>query len=206
MGHKTGIIVGFSIVLLAGMLTTFSVAFADKIENPLGMVFEFIQNLKYGQSNEKSTIATTEMISATVISQLKNEVSNLEMRVNSLEQPPKIHTTELVPVTDIDCSNRNAVEAFLSGWCPHQTRNIYFIEDNRVSKDSIIAISLVKNSFDIENQSVCGTINQGEFNFSFRDPKTGKVTMLEELHGFIMKCDNLLDYDAAVLKYTIINS
>jgi hypothetical protein len=57
----------------------------------------------------------------------------------------------------------------------------------------------------MEEQSVCGVINQDVFNFSFQDEKTGKVKLLEDLHGFIMKCDQGPIDRHSVLKYTIIN-
>ena len=49
-------------------------------------------------------------------------------------------------------------------------------------------------------------INQDTFNFSFRDPANGEVTVLEDLHGFVMKCDYPPENSDSVLKYTIINS
>src|SRR3990172_7017530 len=55
-------------------------------------------------------------------------------------------------------------------------------------------------------QSVCGVINQDVFNFSFQDEKTGKIKLLEDLHGFIMKCDQGPIDSHSVLKYTIINT
>ena len=110
-------------------------------------------------------------------------------------------------MTDVDCSDRNNAEAFLSGWCPHPTRNIYFIEDSRVQKDSIIAISLVTNNEDVlEDKIMCGVINQDSFSFSFHDPLTGKVKTLEDLHGFIMKCDQSPSSLDTILRYTVVNS
>jgi hypothetical protein len=147
------------------------------------------------------------MNSAAVIVQLKDEVEDLKTRINSLENPEKIFHTELYPVTDIDCSERNMVEAFLSGWCPHQTRNIYFIEDSRVQEDSVIAISIEqKIDREASKKPLCGVINQDVFNFSFQDEKTGKSKLLQDLHGFIMKCDHSPVDSNSILKYTIINA
>ena len=133
MGFKRGMIVGFSLVLLVGMVTTFTVAFADEeFENSIDTVYGMIQDFKYGNSGDKSGVAANEEISAVVVSDLETQVAELTARIDTLETPPKILSTELTPVTEIDCSNRNMVEAFLSGWCPHPTRNVYFIEDSRV--------------------------------------------------------------------------
>lgn len=212
MGYKTGLLVAMFLAFTAGMITTVTVAFADEeisnIENPFGTLYNFLQDLKYGQNiDEKAIISTSDSISASVDTDLRIKVAELTYRINSLENPPKIHTTELLPVTGIDCSSRNMVEAFLSGWCPHPARNIYFIEDSRVNQDTIIAISLEQKFDDgIEEQSVCGVINQDVFNFSFHDDKTGKVTVLDDLNGFIMKCDQIPLNQDAILKYTIINS
>ena len=209
MGHKLGLVMGFSLVLVVGLFATATLAFADEMENgnsPFSFFYGIIQNLKYGDSSDKFGISASEELSATVISELETQVADLTTRVNTLEEPPKIHTTELLAVTDIDCSNRNMIEAFLSGWCPHPTRNIYFIEDSRIQPDSIIAVTLLQNEIDfVEEQTICGVVNQHEFNFSFRDPKNGEVTVLEDLHGFVMKCD-YPPQNQYVLKYTIINS
>ena len=150
---------------------------------------------------------SSDISSVAVIVQLKDEVADLKSRIISLENPAKIYSTELHPVTEIDCSSRNMVEAFLSGWCPHQTRTIYFIEDIRVNQDSVIAISLdQKYDDDSITQSFCGVINQDVFNFSFQDEKTGNAKLLEDLHGFIMKCDQGPVDNSSVLRYTIINT
>ena len=211
MGHKTGIIAFVVISLIMGVTTTVTVAFADEdfstTANFFGMVYGFLQDLKYGDvMDDTSTTSMSDTLSASLIVQLQDEVDELSSRLASLENPSKIYTTELLPVTDIDCSNRNMAKAFLSGWCPHPARNIYFIEDDRVKEDSIIAISLNQKFDAIEGQSICGAINQNKFNFSFEDPESGKVTKLSDLHGFIMKCDqNPLEQDT-ILTYTIINS
>jgi len=172
------------------------------------MIFSFFQELKFGIiPDDLPTLPLSDISSAAVIVQLKDEVADLKSRINSLENPAKIYTTELHPVTDIDCSSRNMVEAFLSGWCPHQTRNIYFIEDARVDQDSVIAITLDKKyDGDSVTQSVCGVINQDVFNFTFQDEKTGKAKLLEDLHGFIMKCDQGPIDNHSVLRYTVINN
>ena len=53
---------------------------------------------------------------------------------------------------------------------------------------------------------MCGVINQDVFNFSFQDDKTGKAKLLEDLHGFIMKCDQGPINNHSVLRYTVINT
>ena len=58
----------------------------------------------------------------------------------------------------------------------------------------------------LDDKNVCGVIDQNEFNFSFRDPQNGEITILEDLHGFIMKCDESPDGTDTILRYTIINS
>ena len=195
-----------------GVVTSVTTAFADEdsknSSNPLSMIFSFFQELKFGIiPDDLPTLPLSDISSAAVIVQLKDEVADLKSRINSLENPAKIYTTELHPVTDIDCSSRNMVEAFLSGWCPHQTRNIYFIEDARVEQDSVIAITLDKKyDGDSVTQSVCGVINQDVFNFTFQDEKTGKAKLLEDLHGFIMKCDQGPIDNHSVLRYTVINN
>jgi hypothetical protein len=195
-----------------GVVTSVTTAFADEdsknSSNPLSMIFSFFQELKFGIiPDDLPTLPLSDISSAAVIVQLKDEVADLKSRINSLENPAKIYTTELHPVTDIDCSSRNMVEAFLSGWCPHQTRNIYFIEDARVDQDSVIAITLDKKyDGDSVTQSVCGVINQDVFNFTFQDEKTGKAKLLEDLHGFIMKCDQGPIDNHSVLRYTVINN
>ena len=195
-----------------GVITSVTTAFADEnsdnSSNPLSMIFSFFQDLKFGLiPDELPSLPSSDISSAAVIVQLKDEVAELKSRINSLENPAKIYSTELYPVTDIDCSSRNMVEAFLSGWCPHQTRTIYFIEDARVIEDSVIAITLDQKFDDNTlSQSVCGVINQDVFNFRFQDESTGKANLLEDLHGFIMKCDQGPVDNHSVLKYTIINS
>jgi len=209
MGHKSRILFAIVIALTVGIVTSFTLAFADEDKNssnPLSMIFSFFQELKYGLIPDKMPL-TPEINSAAVIFQLKDEVEDLKSRLNSLENPTKIYSTELHPVTDIDCSSRNMVEAFLSGWCPHQSRSIYFIEDIRIQKESVIAITLdQKYDSEMAERSVCGVINQDVFNFSFQDEKTGKIKLLEDLHGFIMKCDQGPIDSHSVLKYTIINT
>jgi len=210
MGQKSRILFAILIALTMGIVTSITLAFADEDKNslnPLSMIFSFFQDLKYGLIPDKMPSLTPEINSAAVIFQLKDEVEDLKSRLNSLENPAKIYSTELHPVTDIDCSSRNMVEAFLSGWCPHQSRNIYFIEDARIQKESVIAITLdQKYDGEMAEQSVCGVINQDVFNFSFQDEKTGKIKLLEDLHGFIMKCDQGPIDNHSVLKYTIINT
>lgn len=212
MGHKSRIMYIMIVALALGVITSVTMAFADEVENnssnPLGMLYGFFQEFKYGFiSDIFHELTPSEMNSAAVIVQLKDEVEELKTRINSLENPEKVFHTELHPVTNIDCSERNMVEAFLSGWCPHQTRNIYFIEDSRVQKDSVIAISIEQN-FDRETseKTLCGVINQDVFNFSFQDEKTGKSKLLQDLHGFIMKCDHSPVDNRSILKYTIINT
>ncbi len=211
MGHKISILVAFSITLLVGLVATGTLAFADDEmndgSNPFYMFYNFLQELKYDGFNHLNGASTSDTLSAAVIAQLKNEVNELNSRVNSLEEPAKIYKTELHAITDIDCSDRNNAQAFLSGWCPHPTRNIYFIEDSRVQKDSIIAISLDTNYEDgLEDKTMCGVINQDTFSFSFHDPVTGQLTTQEDLHGFIMKCDQSPMSLDTVLRYTIVNS
>jgi hypothetical protein len=212
MGQKSRIMIIMVLALGIGIVTSVSAVFAvesdENPSNPFNMIFSFFQELKFGLiPDELPAFPSSDISSAAVIVQLKDEVAELKSRLNSLENPAKIYSTELHPVTDIDCSSRNTVEAFLSGWCPHQTRNIYFIEDARVDQDSVIAITLdQKYDDDSVTQSVCGVINQDVFNFSFQDEKTGKAKLLEDLHGFIMKCDQGPVGNHSILKYTIINS
>lgn len=212
MGQKSRIIGIMILALGIGIVTSVSTVFADEsVEdstNPFSMIFSFFQDLKYGIiSDGFASLTPSESNSAAVIVQLKDEVEELKSRLNSLEDPVKVYSTELYPVTDIDCSDRNMIEAFLSGWCPHQSRNIYFIEDARVDANSVIAITLDKKYDDgMADQTVCGVIDQDLFNFSFYDEKTGKAKLLEDLHGFVMKCDNSPVDSRSVLKYTIINS
>jgi hypothetical protein len=195
-----------------GTVTSVSAVFAvesnENTSNPLNMLFSFFQELKYGLIPDvMSSFTPSESNSAALIIQLKDEVDELKFRINSLEAPAKVYTTELSPITDIDCSDRNMIEAFLSGWCPHQSRNIYFIEDTRVQENSVIAITLdQKYDGELAEQTVCGVIDQDMFNFSFYDEKTGKAKLLEDLHGFVMKCDNSPVDDRSMLKYTIINT
>ena len=212
MGQKSRFIYVMIFAVAVGVITSVTTAFADEdsknSSNPLSMIFSFFQELKLGLiPDELPTLPSYDISSVAVIVQLKDEVADLKSRINSLENPAKIYSTELHPVTEIDCSNRNMVEAFLSGWCPHQTRTIYFIEDVRVNQDSVIAISLdQKYDDDSITQSFCGVINQDVFNFSFQDEKTGKAKLLEDLHGFIMKCDQGPVDTSSVLRYTIINT
>ncbi len=212
MGQKSRFIYVMIFAVAVGVVTSVTTAFADEdsknSSNPLSMIFSFFQELKFGIiPDDLPTLPLSDISSAAVIVQLKDEVADLKSRINSLENPAKIYTTELHPVTDIDCSSRNTVEAFLSGWCPHQTRNIYFIEDARVDQDSVIAITLDKKyDGDSVTHSVCGVINQDVFNFSFQDEKTGKAKLLEDLHGFIMKCDQGPVDNSSVLRYTVINT
>jgi hypothetical protein len=212
MGQKSRIIYVMIFAVVVGIVTSVTTAFADEdlknSSNPLSIIFSFFQELKIGiLPDDLPTLPSSDISTAAVIVQLKDEVAELKSRLNSLENPAKIYSTELHPVTDIDCSSRNMVEAFLSGWCPHQTRTIYFIEDTRVNQDSEIAITLDKR-FDDDSvtQSFCGVINQDVFNFSFQDDKTGKLKLLEDLHGFIMKCDQGPMDNQSVLRYAVINS
>jgi len=209
MGQKSRIIYAIVIALTVGIVTSITLAFADEDKNssnPFSVIFSFFQELKYGLIQVKMPSLTPEVNSAATVFQLKDEVEELKSRLNSLENPSKIYSTELYPVTDIDCSSRNMVEAFLSGWCPHASRSIYFIEDARIQKESVIAVTLdQKYDGEMAEQSICGVINQDVFNFSFQDEKTGKIKLLEDLHGFIMKCDQGPLDGHSVLKYTIIN-
>lgn len=212
MGQKSRFTYVMIFAVSVGVITSVTTAFADEdstnSSNPLSMIFSFFQELKLGLiPDELPTLSSSDISSVAVIVQLKDEVADLKSRINSLENPAKIYSTELHPVTEIDCSSRNMVEAFLSGWCPHQTRTIYFIEDIRVNQDSVIAISLdQKYDDDSITQSFCGVINQDIFNFSFQDEKTGNAKLLEDLHGFIMKCDQGPVDNSSVLRYTIINT
>ena len=211
MGHKVSIMLAFSVTVLAGLFATGTLAFADESvdsdSNPFQMMYGFIQDLKFSDSQDKNQVAASDTISAAVIAQLKTEVDELTTRLNSLEDPTKIYTTELLPITDVDCSNRNNAEAFLSGWCPHPTRNIYFIEDSRVQKDSIISISLNDvYSEEMKENILCGVIEKDTFSFTFHDPNTGEVKTLEDLHGFILKCDQSNLSPDSILRYTVVNS
>jgi hypothetical protein len=212
MGQKSRIMLAMFLALGIGIITSVSTVFAiesnENPSNPFNMIFSFFQELKYGLIPDGiSLLAPSESNSAALIIQLKGEVDELKTRINSLEDPAKFYTTELSPVIDIDCSDRNMIEAFLSGWCPHQSRNIYFIEDARVQENSVIAITLdQKYDGEMAEQTVCGVIDQDMFNFSFYDEKTGKAKLLEDLHGFVMKCDNSPVDDRSMLKYTIINT
>jgi len=208
MGQKSRIILVMVLALGIGIVTSVSTVFAvesdENPSNPFHMIFSFFQELKYGII---PSLPPSESTSAALIIQLKVEVDELKSRINSLEDPAKVYSTELSPVTDIDCSDRNMIEAFLSGWCPHQSRNIYFIEDARVQENSVIAITLDQRyDGEMAEQTVCGVIDQDMFNFSFYDEKTGKAKLLEDLHGFVMKCDNSPVDGSSVLKYTIINT
>jgi len=208
MGQKSRIILVMVLALGIGIVTSVSTVFAvesdENPSNPFHMIFSFFQELKYGVI---PSLEPSESNSAALIIQLKYEVDELKSRINSLEDPAKVYSTELSPVTDIDCSDRNMIEAFLSGWCPHQSRNIYFIEDARVQENSVIAITLDQRyDGEMAEQTVCGVIDQDMFNFSFYDEKTGKAKLLEDLHGFVMKCDNSPVDGSSVLKYTIINT
>jgi len=212
MGQKSRVMLAMFLALGIGIITSVSTVFAiesnENPSNPFNMIFSFFQELKYGLIPDGiSLLAPSESNSAALIIQLKGEVDELKTRINSLEDPAKFYTTELSPVIDIDCSDRNMIEAFLSGWCPHQSRNIYFIEDARVQENSVIAITLdQKYDGEMAEQTICGVIDQDMFNFSFFDEKTGKAKTLEDLHGFVMKCDNSPVDDRSVLKYTIINT
>ena len=209
MGHKTGLLVSISIFLSVGIMASIGISSANaettQHDNPINAVVGFIQELKFGGLGDSTTSSTSDKLSANMVTQLQNEVNVLTERLNSIENPSKIYSTELEPITNIDCSSRNMAEAFLSGWCPHQDRNIYFIEDSRVTQDSIIAIDLVSTYDGFDTQSICGIVNQDSFNFSFHEPKTGEIMNLENLKGFVMKCDAIPSTDA-ILKYTIINS
>lgn len=210
MGPKSRILFAIGIAMIVGVVSSITVAFADEDKNssnPLSILFSFFQQLKYGLIPDSYPSITSEVNSAAIIFQLKDEVEELKFRLNSLENPTKIYSAELYPVTDIDCSNRNMVDAFLSGWCPHQTRTIYFIEDIRVQKESVIAVTIdQKYGGEILEPTICGVINQDVFNFSFKDEKTGKINLLEDLHGFIVKCDKGPVDSNSVLKYSIINT
>jgi len=211
MGHKTSMLVAFSGILFAGLFATITFAFADEemnnSSNPFSLLYNLLQEWKYDGLNGFNQVAASDTLYAAVIVELQNEVEELRSRMNSIDEPSKVYTTELYPVTNIDCSFRNNAEAFLSGWCPHPSRNIYFIEDSRVLKDSIIAVNLNENLEDgLEQNTVCGVINQDTFSFSFHDPQTGKVKILDDLHGFIMKCDQNPVNPNSILKYTIVNT
>jgi hypothetical protein len=212
MGQKSRVMLAMALALGIGIVTSASTVFAvesnENPSNPFNMIFSFFQELKFGLIPDGiPLLAPSESNAAALIIQLKDEVDELKSRINSLEDPAKVYTTELSPVTDIDCSDRNMIEAFLSGWCPHQSRNIYFIEDVRVQENSVIAITLDQRyDGEMAEQTVCGVIDQDMFNFSFFDEKTGKAKLLEDLHGFVMKCDNSPVDDRSILKYTIINT
>jgi len=212
MGQKSRIMLVMVLALGIGIVTSVSAVFADEsnenTSNPMKILFNFFQALKYSLiPDEIPSLNPSTSNSAALIVQLKDEVEELKFRISSLEDPAKVYSTELSPITDIDCSNRNMIEAFLSGWCPHQSRNIYFIEDTRVQENSVIAITLdQKYDGEMAEQTICGVIDQDMFNFSFYDEKTGKAKLLEDLHGFVMKCDNSPVDDRSILKYTIINT
>ena len=212
MGQKSRIMFVMVLALGIGIVTSASAVFAvesnENTSNPLNILFNFFQALKYSLIlDETHSLTPSTSNSVALIIQLKDEVEELKSRINSLEEPAKVYSTELYPVTDIDCSDRNMIEAFLSGWCPHQSRNIYFIEDARVQENSVIAITLdQKYDGEMAEQTVCGVIDQDMFNFSFYDEKTGKAKLLEDLHGFVMKCDNSPVDDRSILKYTIVNT
>ncbi len=212
MGQKSRIMLVMVLALGIGIVTSVSAVFADEsnenTSNPMKILFNFFQALKYSLiPDEIPSLNPSTSNSAALIVQLKDEVEELKFRISSLEDPAKVYSTELSPITDIDCSNRNMIEAFLSGWCPHQSRNIYFIEDTRVQENSVIAITLDQRyDGDMAEQTVCGVIDKELFNFSLYDEKTGKAKLLEDLHGFVMKCDNSPVDDRSVLKYTIINT
>jgi len=212
MGQKSRIMLVMVLVLGIGIVTSVSAVFAvesnENTSNPLNILFNFFQALKYSLIlDETPSFTPSTSSSVALIVQLQDEVEELKSRINSLEEPAKVYFTELYPVTDIDCSDRNMIEAFLSGWCPHQSRNIYFIEDTRVQENSVIAITLDQRyDGEMAEQTVCGVIDQDMFNFSFYDEKTGKAKLLADLHGFVMKCDNSPVDDRSILKYTIINT
>jgi len=212
MGQKSRIMLVMVLALGIGIVTSVSVVFADEsnenTSNPMKILFNFFQALKYSLIPEEiPSLNPSTGNSIALIVQLKHEVEELKFRISSLEDPAKVYSTELSPITDIDCSDRNMIEAFLSGWCPHQSRNIYFIEDTRVQENSVIAITLdQKYDGEIAEQTICGVIDQDMFNFSFYDEKTGKAKLLKDLHGFVMKCDNSPVDDRSILKYTIINT
>lgn len=212
MGQKSRIMLVMVLALGIGIVTSVSAVFAvesnENTSNPLNILFNFFQALKYSLIlDETRPLTPSTSNSVALIIQLKDEVEELKSRINSLEEPAKVYSTELYPVTDIDCSDRNMIEAFLSGWCPHQSRNIYFIEDARVQENSVIAITLDQRyDGEMAEQTVCGVIDQDMFNFSFYDKKTGKAKLLVDLHGFVMKCDNSPVDDRSILKYTIINT
>ena len=67
-------------------------------------------------------------------------------------------------------------------------------------------IDLSRSYDGLQDKTMCGVINQDSFSFSFHDPVTGEVTTLEDLHGFIMKCDQSPISLDTVLRYTIVNS
>jgi len=212
MGQKSRIMLVMVLALGIGIVTSVSAVFAvesnENTSNPLNILFNFFQALKYSLIiDETPSLTPSTSSSVALIIQLQDEVEELKSRINSLEEPAKVYSTELYPVTDIDCSDRNMIEAFLSGWCPHQSRNIYFIEDVRVQENSVIAITLDQRyDGEMAEQTVCGVIDQDMFNFSFYDEKTGKAKLLADLHGFVMKCDNSPVDDRSILKYTIINT
>ena len=212
MGQKSRIMLVMVLALGIGIVTSVSAVFAvesnENTSNPLNILFNFFQALKYSLIlDETHSLTPSTSNSVALIIQLKDEVEELKSRINSLEEPAKVYSTELYPVTDIDCSDRNMIEAFLSGWCPHQSRNIYFIEDARVQENSVIAITLDQRyDGEMAEQTICGVIDQDMFNFSFYDEKTGKAKLLVDLHGFVMKCDNSPVDDRSILKYTIINT
>ena len=120
------------LALVIGIVTSVSAVFADAsnehTSNPMKILFNFFQAVKSSLiPDEIPSLNPSTSTSAALIVQLKDEVEELKFRISSLEDPAKVYSTELSPITDIDCSNRNMIEAFLSGWFPHQSRNIYFI-------------------------------------------------------------------------------
>ncbi len=82
MGHKTGIIAFVVISLIMGVTTTVTVAFADEdfstTANFFGMVYGFLQDLKYGDvMGDTSTTSMSDTLSASLIVQLQDEVDEL---------------------------------------------------------------------------------------------------------------------------------
>ena len=111
MGQKSRIMLVMVLALGIGIVTSVSAVFAvesnENTSNPLNILFNFFQALKYSLIlDETHSLTPSTSNSVALIIQLKDEVEELKSRINSLEEPAKVYSTELYPVTDIDCSDR----------------------------------------------------------------------------------------------------
>jgi len=99
MGQKSRFIYVMIFAVAVGVITSVTTAFADEdsknSSNPLSMIFSFFQELKLGLiPDELPTLPSYDISSVAVIVQLKDEVAELKSRINSLENPAKIYSTE----------------------------------------------------------------------------------------------------------------